>query len=107
MRLGADHDARHTAAGMIRLWGGELTAHRDGESGLLNNIDPGGATGTRTAQQESPTTDGLSTRGPKSQRERPASQMHPGWMAAQRRAGREPRPFALRTVTTHCFHAQG
>ena len=26
--LGADHEARHTVAGMIRLWGGELFAYR-------------------------------------------------------------------------------
>lgn len=50
--LGADHEARHTAAGMIRLWGGELFAYRtNGGRRLLSNIDPGGATGTRTAQQ--------------------------------------------------------
>ena len=50
--LGADHEARHTAAGMIRLWGGEPCAHRKKvDSRLLSNFEPEGATGTRAAHQ--------------------------------------------------------
>jgi len=34
-RLGTDHEARHTAAEMIWLWGGELIAsHERGDAGF-------------------------------------------------------------------------
>lgn len=107
-RLGADHEARYNAAEMIWLWGGELYAHRKyGGRELLSNFDPGGATGTRTAHQVithhgRPSASG---RNPGAASPRIARCIRIGWP----RSGVLAKAGALvqRTVTTHCFHAQG